>query len=105
MAGVGAVYDRASLIALPPAMRKSYAEHLRAILPDKMNVLLVTMDYHQAEMDGPPFAVTEQEVAALYQDYFKSEQVCNEDILAANPRFQEQGLSRLLEKVYLLKAR
>jgi len=105
VAGVGAVYDRASLIALPPAMRKSYAEHLRAILPDKMNVLLVTMDYHQAEMDGPPFAVTEQEVAALYQDYFKIEQVCNEDILAANPRFQEQGLSRLLEKVYLLKAR
>lgn len=105
VAGVGAVYDRASLIALPPAMRQSYAAHLRAILPDNMNVLLVTMDYPQAEMDGPPFAVSEQEVAALYQDYFRIEQVCSEDILAANPRFQEQGLSRLLEKVYVLRAR
>ena len=104
VAGIGAVYDRASLIALPPAMRQSYAAHLRAILPGKMNVLLVTMDYPQAEMDGPPFAVTEQEVAALHQDYFKIEQVCSEDILAANPRFREQGLSQLVEKVYVLRA-
>jgi thiopurine S-methyltransferase len=104
VAGVGAVYDRASLIALPPALRQRYAEHLRAILPGKMNKLLVTMDYPQSEMEGPPFAVTEQEVAALYQDYFKIEQVCSEDILAANPRFREQGLSRLLERVYILKA-
>jgi thiopurine S-methyltransferase len=100
--GVGAVYDRASLIALPPAMRQRYAAHLRAILPDKIKVLLVTMDYPQGEMEGPPFAVTEQEVTALYQDHFRLEHVCTEDILAANPRFQEQGLSRLLEKAYVL---
>jgi thiopurine S-methyltransferase len=103
VAGIAAVYDRASLIALPPPMRQRYAAHLRAILPGTMNVLLVTMDYPQAEMNGPPFAVTEQEVAALYQDHYKIEQVCGEDILAVNPRFQEQGLSRLLEKVYVLR--
>lgn len=103
VAGIAAVYDRASLIALPPPLRQRYAAHLRAILPGKMNILLVTMDYPQAEMEGPPFAVREQEVAALYQDHFKIELVCSEDILAANPRFQEQGLSRLLEKVYVLK--
>jgi thiopurine S-methyltransferase len=105
LAGVGAVYDRASLIALPPALRQRYAAHLHAILPDKINVLLVTMDYPHAEMDGPPFAVTEQEVDALHKDIYKIEQVCSEDILAANPRFQEQGLSSLLEKVYELRAR
>ena len=65
LADVGAVYDRASLIALPPPLRQRYAVHLRAILPDKINVLLVTMDYPQTEMSGPPFAVTEEEVAAL----------------------------------------
>lgn len=105
MVGITAVYDRASLIALPPAMRQRYAAHLRAILPGGIDVLLVTMDYPQDQMEGPPFAVTEQEVATLYQDYFKIEQACAEDILAANPRFQEQGLSRLLEKVYVLRAR
>jgi len=102
---IGAVYDRASLIALPPPLRQRYATHLRDILPGKRNILLVTMDYPQAEMDGPPFAVTEEEVAALYQDTFDIERLCSEDILAANPRFQEQGLSRLIEKVYCLKAR
>ena len=104
MGGITAVYDRASLIALPPTLRQRYAEHLHAILPNGIDVLLVTMDYPQDQMEGPPFAVTEQEVAALYQGYFKIEQACAEDILEANPRFQEQGLSQLLEKVYVLRA-
>lgn len=105
VAGVMAVYDRASLIALPPPLRQSYASHLRAILPGEFCALLVTMDYPQMEMTGPPFAVTEQEVRGLYQDHFTIEQMCSEDILEANPRFREQGLSRLLEKVYLLRTR
>ena len=105
VAGIAAVYDRASLIALSPDMRQRYATQLRAILPSETNVLLVTMDYSQAEMHGPPFAVTEQEVAALYQDYFKIDQVCSEDMLGANPRFQDQGVNRMLERIYVLTAR
>lgn len=105
MANVAGVYDRASLIALPPALREQYAAHLHAILPAAANVLLVTMDYPQAEMQGPPYAVIEQEVTALYQAHFKVEQVCAKDILPAEPRFQEQGLTRLQEKVYVLRAR
>ncbi|MEZ5583009.1 MAG: hypothetical protein R3F37_09810 [Candidatus Competibacteraceae bacterium] len=30
---VAGVYDRAALIALPPAMRQDYVEHLLGILP------------------------------------------------------------------------
>ena len=105
LSGIAAVYDRASLIALPPLQRRGYAEHLHAVLPAGMSILLVALDYPQTEMDGPPFAVTEHEVAELYQGYFKIAQVCSEDVLAANPRFKEQGLSRLLEKVYVLTAR
>ena len=33
LAQVGAVYDRASLVALPPEMRERYARHLVSILP------------------------------------------------------------------------
>lgn len=105
LAGVGAVYDRASLVALPPALRTRYAAHLRTVLPAQVDALLVTMDYPQTEMEGPPHAVTEQEVHALYQPHFEIELVCVEDILAANPHFQEQGLTRLQEKVYVLTAR
>lgn len=105
VAGIGVIYDRASLIALPPVLRQRYTTHLRNILPSKINGLLITLDYVQAEMNGPPFAVTEEEVKSLYQENYNLEQLCCEDILAANSRFQEQGLSRLQEKVYLLRAR
>lgn len=104
-AGVAAVYDRAALIALPPATRRRYAAHLRALLPSKTNILLVTMDYPQTEMDGPPFAVGESEVVDLYQDAFDIEHTSSQDVLAANPRFRERGLSQLTEKIYVLRAR
>ena len=67
LAEVSAVYDRASLIALPPEMRERYARHLVSILPLAAQILLVTVDYPQAEMSGPPFAVSVSEVEALYR--------------------------------------
>jgi thiopurine S-methyltransferase len=104
-AGVAAVYDRASLVALPPAMRKKYAAQLRAIVPEKADVLLITMEYPQEQMSGPPFAVSEREVTDLYGDAFDVERLCSEDALAANPRFRERGLTRLTDQVYILRAR
>ncbi|HEX5420460.1 MAG TPA: thiopurine S-methyltransferase [Gammaproteobacteria bacterium] len=105
VAGVGAVYERASLVALPPDTRRRYAGHLRSILPAKADILLVTMDYPQAEMNGPPFAVSEEEVAMLYGDAFEIVRVSAKDVLEANPRFRERGLSQLTERVYILRAR
>jgi thiopurine S-methyltransferase len=63
---VDALYDRAALIALPPAMRARYVAHLRALLPKASPGLLVTIEYPQAAMDGPPFAVLEDEVRGHY---------------------------------------
>ncbi len=60
--GVTAVFDRASLIALPPELRPRYAEHLQGLLRPETRILLVTLDYDQAEMAGPPFSVGEDEV-------------------------------------------
>lgn len=99
---VAGVYDRASLVALPPPLRGRYAEHLHAILPAAVPVLLVTMDYPQAEMDGPPFSVGEQEVGTLYSGAYQIEPLLSLDILAENPRFRERGLSRMEERVYRL---
>lgn len=62
---VDAVYDRAALIAMPPELRPRYAAHERT-LAGTAPVLLVTLEYPQALMDGPPFAVLEDEVRALY---------------------------------------
>lgn len=105
MAKVSAVYDRASLIALPPEMRERYARHLVDILPSATQVLLVTVDYPQAEMQGPPFAVSVNEVEALYGKYADIRLLAQEDVLAQNPRFQQRGVSRMQENIFLLTLR
>jgi len=66
---VDAIYDRAALVALPPPMRARYAQHLMATTA-RAPQLLITYDYDQALVDGPPFSVPADEVAAHYQaDY------------------------------------
>jgi thiopurine S-methyltransferase len=59
------IYDRAALIALPESMRKSYAIKLRQLLP-RASMLLISLDYPAGEKQGPPFAVTEEEIVQLF---------------------------------------
>ena len=96
------VYDRASLIALPHAIRSRYARQLAALLPARARTLLVTMEYPQQEMQGPPFSVREDEVRRLFGSDFNVEPLFSADVLAENGHFRKRGLSRLLERVYLL---
>lgn len=65
LGAIDAVYDRAALIALPPPMRARYVAHLRTVAPTAP-VLLVTVDYPQEAMAGPPFAVGDAEVRTLH---------------------------------------
>ncbi len=100
--GTKAVYDRASLIALPPDMRKAYRDHMLKILPGNARILLITLEYNQSEMDGPPFSVSEREVASLYEQHYDIKELGSEDVLAVQPVFRERGLSRLEQKAWLL---
>jgi thiopurine S-methyltransferase len=102
MAAVKAVYDRAAMVALPPEMRGRYVRHLLGILPPAAQILLVTFDYPQAEMQGPPFALPSTEVEALYRGHAEIRLLDKIDVLAENPRFQKRGLTRLQESIYLL---
>ena len=102
---VAGVYDRASLIALPPNMRADYTGHLLAILPTTAKILLVTLEYLQEEMQGPPFSVREEEVRGLYGDRYEIKRLSDKDVLNANPRFRDQGLTQLCGKVYYLRYR
>jgi len=101
--GVAAVYDRASLIAMPPDMRPRYAQHLAELLRTDVRMLLITMDYDQSEMSGPPFSVSEDEVRNLLGDQFGIERAAQADVLADYDAFQQRGLTGLLEQVYVLR--
>ncbi len=84
-------------------MRPQYSAHLQAILPAAAEILLVTMEYPENEMQGPPFSIAEDEVMGLYQQRYDIRRLCEIDILDENPRFRNRGLSALLERVYHLK--
>jgi len=99
---VRAVYDRASLVALPPEMREQYVQHSLNILPARIKMLLVTMEYDQQAMAGPPFSVTEEEVKRHYEARFSIQSLHAAEILEENPIFIERGLQRLQEKSYVL---
>ncbi len=66
---VDAVYDRAALIALPPALRDRYAPHLMA-LTGRAPQLLITIDYPRGAIAGPPFLVDEAEIRRRYGGAF-----------------------------------
>ncbi|WP_432696828.1 thiopurine S-methyltransferase [Marinobacterium sp. YM272] len=66
--GVGAVYDRAALIALPPEMRRRYAERLAQRIASGVEMLLVSLEFGGDA--GPPFAVPENEIRELFEPAF-----------------------------------
>ena len=72
---VKAVYDRAAIVALPPEMRAQYVMHLRSILPKGTRYLMITMEYDQSLVPGPPFSVPEKEVCQLFSDVESIEKV------------------------------
>jgi len=103
MQRIDAVYDRAALVALPPPMREAYTKRMLDLVEPGVRTLLVTLDYPQHEMQGPPFAVTLAEVDALYAAKCRVEKLHSEDCLEREPRFRKKGLTRLTEHVLLLE--
>lgn len=102
---VTAVYDRAALVALPPDLRPEYAEHLTRLTVPGALQLLISFDYDQAEMPGPPHSVPPAEVDDLYSKDWTIEPLDSQDILNENQRFADQGMTRLEETVYLMRRR
>ena len=96
-------YDRAALVALPEPMRDGYVKHLASLVRSGGHGLLVTFEYSQAEMAGPPFSIPAVEVHARYAPSFELDPLAVYDILAAEPRFAARGLTRLEERVYGLQ--
>jgi thiopurine S-methyltransferase len=102
---VGAVYDRASLIALPKDKRRPYVDKMAEILPAPAETLLITLSYPERDMNGPPFSVSEAEVRALYGGTFVIERLAEQDALAENSPLRARGLTRLTEHAYRIRRR
>lgn len=99
---VRAVYDRGSLVALPPDRRKRYAARLASLLAPGGRVLLVSYDYAQEQTCGPPFSVPYAEIAGLFGGKFEVELLVGEDVLWSHQGLATRGVTALTELAILL---
>jgi thiopurine S-methyltransferase len=97
---VAAVYDRGSLVSWAPEPRGRYVERLTALTGKGTQTLLVTLEYPQAEMKGPPFSVDSKEVRRLFSGRHAIDELARGDVLANEPRLRARGLSSLTEVCY-----
>lgn len=103
LADVTGVYDRAALVAFPPDMQERYAKTLADVLPASVAMLLVTFDYDQSKMDGPPFAVPRDQIQRIFGGAFSITEVAARSGEPKNPRFRERGLKVIEECAFVLK--
>ena len=94
---VDAIYDRAALVALPEVLRKRYAAHVIE-LGRRAPQLLITLEYDQSQVDGPPFSVAQEECLEHYRGVY-------EPILLSSQQIPGgiKGLVEAKESVWLLK--
>ncbi|MDP6374893.1 MAG: thiopurine S-methyltransferase [Pseudomonadales bacterium] len=93
-------FDRGALVALPPGIREIYADHLQRIIPDHSEILLLTLEYDQQLVEGPPFCVTEEEVNALFAERCSVERLEEVETDRIPSHFPEHDISSATEGVY-----
>lgn len=94
------IYDRASLVALPKEMRVNYAEVITKALKPGGKYLLISYEYDQSKLDGPPFSVDENEVYSLYKKNFDIKLV---ETKSESETGRLATLPKLIQKVYILE--
>ena len=107
---IDTVYDRAALIALPPASRPRYLDHTRGLLLAGARetsrapaALVITFEYDERERTSPPppHAVFEDEVRAGYAR--DGLEVCLlADVDALDDRQRAAGVTACREKAWLV---
>ncbi|MGD1906094.1 MAG: thiopurine S-methyltransferase [Leptolyngbyaceae cyanobacterium] len=95
---VDAIYDRAALVALPAEVRSRYAPHLMEIAKQAPQ-LLVTYEYDQSLMNGPPFSISSENVAQYYGGVYDLKQLESADVPGGL-----KGRCTAKENIWLLKA-
>lgn len=94
-----ALYDRGALVALPGHSRPKYVEHTKKLLRPRAVRLIVTLEYDQAVVQGPPFSVLPPEIRGYWDDLARVTEA--DDLETCPPKFRAAGLSEIQEVVWL----
>jgi thiopurine S-methyltransferase len=94
---IDAIYDRAALVALPLTMRQAYTKHLLN-LSHNASQLLITYEYDQYVVDGPPFSISQAEVEQHYAGAYAIEVLHTAEVEGGM-----KGKTSATEAVYCLR--
>ena len=89
-------YDRAAMVALPNSLREDYVKQICQQTKPGASGLLITFAYPQEQMDGPPFALHDEDVFGFFTDGFEVE--CLEKIDLEDEK--DRGLSKVTSTVF-----
>jgi thiopurine S-methyltransferase len=93
-----ALYDRGALVALPEAVRPLYVEHSKSLLKADALRFIVSLEYDQSVVAGPPFSVPGTELEKYWDDLKLVEE--KDDLETCPPKFRAAGLAEISEKYW-----
>ncbi len=93
-----ALYDRGSLVALPAELRLGYAEHTSRLLTADAELFVITVEYDQAQVEGPPFSLSADEIHSYWPDLELRDRY--DDLANCPPKFVDGGLTAFHEVVW-----
>jgi thiopurine S-methyltransferase len=67
---VNAIYDRAALVAMPAELRTRYANQVQR-LSGYAPQLVITYEYDQAVLAGPPFSISEADMHTYFDQQYE----------------------------------
>ncbi len=94
-----ALYDRGALVALAADQRPRYVDHTSKLLRPGAIRLVITLEYDQRVVNGPPFALSADELLAYWDDLVRVGE--RDDIENCPPKFRKAGLSEISEVFWL----
>ena len=100
---VKAVFDRKSLIALDRNLRQKYVKHLNDIISLGVRILLITLNYPQHQMSGPPFSVDKSEVESLFNMAFNYQELESFEDIENGSKLKRAGIDYIENAAYCLQ--
>lgn len=97
--GFDALYDRGALVALAADLRERYVEHTKSLLRPGASKMLITLEYDQSVVSGPPFSVSARELSTYWDDLNCVSK--KDDIDNSPPKFRAAGLTDMQELVWV----
>lgn len=94
-----ALYDRGALVALPEDVRPRYVEHTKKLLKTDARRFIITLEYDQRVVNGPPFSVMPDELSAYWNDMIRIGE--KDDMDNCPPKFRKAGLTEIAEAIWL----